>query len=204
MFPLCSFEAHSDTGALQALTLPVVTVYILFRKPALLRQLDPRPRLISQNDDLTELDPSTLLYRRPTYTAWLIWLRSLLTSGGLCFLYAGLSRAALSEIITVLSTRAFIIGFLCWLFLREAFGWRLRLASGMCEWTDEVTAKLITIVISCFAVVLIVQPMFLFGTGPNLDIDASTRILGSFFRCLASFILDALESELSNERKSQR
>lgn len=105
--------------------------YILIRQPSSIAQLDPRStsRHVGPNlDDMS--DGITLIRRDPALAARLIWLRSIVTILGLCFVYASLSRISLAEFSTVWSIRTFLIGFACWAVLREAFGWRLRLAAG--------------------------------------------------------------------------
>ncbi|KAI9637675.1 uncharacterized protein MKK02DRAFT_32465 [Dioszegia hungarica] len=73
---------------------------------------------------------------------------------------------------SIYAFKTFLIGLVCWVVLREAFGWRLQLA------TD----------ISIVAVTLIVQPPFLFN--PRSAIDSRKRLIG-FSYCLAALVLDA-------------
>jgi hypothetical protein len=72
----------------------------------------------------------TLLQRKPAVAARLIWVRAVLTSFGLCLALASINKIAISELDTVFSSRAYLIGILCWIFLREVFGWRLQVAAG--------------------------------------------------------------------------
>jgi drug/metabolite transporter (DMT)-like permease len=174
----------------QLLTLPFIASYIVFRQPALLYQLDPRSRPSQHKESIAD-EPETPVVRNPALAARLIWLRSFLTSAELCLMYAALSRIPLSEFVSVFMTRAFLIGFLCWILLKEVFGWRLQLAAGVSfralRWRPELIAGISTI-----AVALIVQPPFLFGD--PVSGDAGTRVSGCLL-CLACLIVDTLESE---------
>lgn len=71
--------------------------------------------------------------RSSTYTACLIWARSILASLGICCIYASLSYIALAEMTSIYAFKTFLIGLVCWVVLREAFGWRLQLATGGAE-----------------------------------------------------------------------
>lgn len=118
---------------IQALTVAITVSYTLIRQPEKLRQLDIRSRPgsvsvpIKTPGDGTEV---SMLVSNPTRAARLMWLRGSTTALSLCFAYAGIARVAMSEYTTITSTRTFVIGFLCWVFLGEAFGWRLRMAAG--------------------------------------------------------------------------
>lgn len=114
--------------------MPLVTVYLMYIylnwPPSYFKQLDPRKHA-AQDGASNALDSAaTIIDRNPALAACLIWLRSILTSIGLCFSFASMQRIAISEFITVYSPRAYLIGFFCWILLRETFGWRMRVASG--------------------------------------------------------------------------
>ncbi|KAI9637683.1 uncharacterized protein MKK02DRAFT_43609 [Dioszegia hungarica] len=159
-----------------SITAPLVTLYIYLRQPSCFHQLDPRKH--TRQDDISSLDSDdTLFLRKPALAARLIWLRSILTSIGVCLAFASMQRIAISEFITVYSPRAYLIGFLCWAVLKEAFGWRLRLAA----------------VASSIAVVLVVQPPLLFGA--SVYGNPASRAAGFFF-CLACLLVDTLEMVL--------
>ncbi|KAI9637684.1 uncharacterized protein MKK02DRAFT_43610 [Dioszegia hungarica] len=140
-------------------TVPLLTLHVHMRQPSTFAQLDPRTRVTS--DD--ESNDGTLLQRRPALAARLIWVRSVLTSVGLCLAFASMDRIAITELITVFSSRAYLIGILCWIFLKEVFGWRLRVAAVTCG----------------FAVILVVQPPFIFGNG--VSEDQASRTTGFLF-----------------------
>lgn len=136
------------------ITIPILSTYIYIRNPANFSQLDPRTRPIEAHMDMAELGqhsglleldlqstessetstgpaPSTLIARDPALAARLIWGRSIVRGTALCLGFGSMARITISEFTTVNSPSAFLIGFVCWLFLGEAFGWRLRIAAGM-------------------------------------------------------------------------
>jgi hypothetical protein len=113
---------------MQLLSAPLLAGYIHFRQPSTFTQIDPRPRPASDEAMLQPGD--TLLQRKPAVAARLIWVRAVLTSLGLCLALASINKIAISELDTVFSSRAYLIGILCWIFLREVFGWRLQVAAG--------------------------------------------------------------------------
>lgn len=120
------YSIQSPPLNMQLGTVPLLTLHVHMRQPSTFAQLDPRTRVTS--DD--ESNDGTLLQRRPALAARLIWVRSVLTSVGLCLAFASMDRIAITELITVFSSRAYLIGILCWIFLKEVFGWRLRVAAG--------------------------------------------------------------------------
>lgn len=112
-----------------------------------------------------------------------------------------MERIAISEYATVYSPSAFLIGFLCWVILREPFGWRLRIAAGMSFNYLAVSQTLtsiwlIEVVLSTIAVAFVVQPPFIFGTAIVGNQDPKRRTVG-FLCCLGSLFVDALESKFS-------
>lgn len=119
-------SAIAVSADIQVITLPIIATYIWIRTPSYFSQLDPR-RSSHQPVDTPDDDVPKSDHR----TARLIWLRSALISIAVCLGFASMNRIAISEFITVFSPRAFLIGFLCWALLREAFGWRLRIAAGV-------------------------------------------------------------------------
>lgn len=101
----------------------VMLGYVYLMSPEKLHQLDLRPRPVQPEDSMNSDAP--LVLRDPARASRLIWARGLTTGTALCFYLAGLRGIAVSEHTSVLSTKSFVIGFLCWVVMREGFGWRL-------------------------------------------------------------------------------
>lgn len=172
------------------MTLLVLCAWLLFRDPCRLRELDTRHRT-KRSEAVRVADKpqgeAGLLHTDPALAARIIWLRAVLCSIGICLVYAALERVPLSDFHAIFSTRAFIIGFICWIGLRESFGWRLKLASG-----TSITEEAEEVVASCIGVLLITKPSFLVSDEPT---DKQARTQGYVF-VAASLALDAAESEL--------
>ncbi|KAI9637682.1 uncharacterized protein MKK02DRAFT_32471 [Dioszegia hungarica] len=95
------------------ITVPLVTVYLMYIylnwPPSYFKQLDPRKHA-AQDGASNALDSAaTIIDRNPALAACLIWLRSILTSIGLCFSFASMQLTSSLAVIRVVQS-PFIFG----------------------------------------------------------------------------------------------
>lgn len=98
-----------------------------------MKTLDPRRSAHRPSQVNTDTDSSSVESRSArdaAVIARLIWLRTLFNVGSLIAAYVAFRHIAISDHAAVYSLRAFFIAGICWLFLKEVFGWRLKLAAG--------------------------------------------------------------------------